>query len=88
MFKQFIESKGLNCIEIPNVYNDGLSTSSPLYDWNLRFNVEDIQVIINCDTETIRYIDHRKEVKTAYELNKFRNIIKEYASMHDLSLIA
>ena len=88
MFKQFIESKGLNCIEIPNICNDGLSTLSHLYNWDLRFNVEDIQVIINCDTETIRYIDHRKEVKTAYELSKFRNIIKEYALMHDLSLIA
>ncbi len=88
MFKQFIESKGLKCIEIPNIYNDGLSISSNLYDWNLRFNVDDIQVIINCDTETIRYIDHRKEVKTSYELNKFRNLIKKYASMYDLSFIA
>jgi hypothetical protein len=88
MFKEFIESKGLNCTEIPNIYNDGLSASSHLYNWDLRFNVDDIQVIINCDSETIRYIDHRKEVKTSKEKTAFKNIIKEYASMHDLSLIA
>lgn len=87
MFKEFIESKGLNCIEIPNIYNDGLSTSSPLYNWDLRFNVEDVQVIINCDTETIKYIDHRKEVKTSKEKTTFKNIIKEYSSMHDLKII-
>ena len=87
MFKEFIESKGLICTEIPNIYNEGLSTSSHLYNWDLRFNVDDVQVIINCDSETIRYIDHRKEVKTSKEKRAFKNLMLEFAGISNFKYI-
>ena len=87
MFIKYAEEKGFKSTYIPNIKNEGLNINSDFYDWNTYFQVNDFQVVIDCDNETIKVLDHLKEVRTSKEKSEIKKLIQEYANLHNLKIL-